>query len=377
MLPPAIRTLRVVKTVLALALLSVSACRGSAASELPAAAPEPVAEPAEGTNASSSATSCGVCFAHSYQSRGARGYGTDASATSLERLDDIGIRAVSLTPFGYQNARGGISIRSSERFPGGENSEVMRTDITRCREQGMTVMIKPHLWITGAWRGEIIPDPALGGWEAWFVSYTEFILEWARFAETSAADWFVVGVELKTSSTQTELWRALIAAVREVYSGRITYAANWDEVGQIDFWSDLDAVGVQMFAPLAEEGEAPTEQSARDAAARWLEEYRVISAAAERPLILTEAGVINRANSLVRPYEWPTNAGEESTPTGELHQRWAYEAIIETFGQADDVIGIYWWKVFTDLETREEGAVGFSPLDKPAEEVLRDACRTN
>ena len=359
--------------VLALALALATGCRGSAASP-PQADSNPV--PA-GAETEASPTSCGICLAHSYQARGARGYGTNASEGSLNRLSEIGIGAISLTPFGYQNARGAVTIRSSEGFPGGENTDVMRIDAERARAHGMTVMVKPHLWITGAWRGEIVPDATLGGWEAWFVGYTEFILEWARFAEEIEADWFVVGVELKTSSTHTELWRQLIATIREVYSGQLTYAANWDEVGQIEFWSELDAVGVQMFAPLAEEGVPATAQSAREAAARWLETFWTTSNAAERPLILTEADVINHANSLVRPYEWPTNAREESTPEGELHQRWAYEAIIETFGRADDVLGIYWWKVFTDLETREEGDVGFSPLDKPAETLLREICRTN
>jgi hypothetical protein len=292
----------------------------------------------------------------------------------LDRLSEIGTGAISLTPFGYQSLTG-TSIRTSENFPGGETSSAMRIDIERAHEHGMVVMVKPHIWPAGGWRGELAPNPGAGGWEAWFVSYTAFMMNWARLAEETGAEWLVVGVELKTATlTETERWRALIAELRTVYSGHMTYAANWDEVSQIQFWDDLDAVGIQMFAPLATEGVLSTKQTTVEAASRWLAEFSRVAAESDKPIILTEAGVMNRENALVRPYEWPNDRSEAATEIGDTHQRWAFEAIAETFGTAENVIGIYWWKVFTDLNTNEEGAVGFVPLDKPAEQVLISIC---
>lgn len=343
--------------------LAAGGCQSGSSTVRPAAAE---ASPA-------TAAACGICFAHSYQSRGSRGYGTSASAETLDRIAELGVRSISLTPFGYQTLTG-TTIRSSENLPGGETSNAMGVEVVRCHERDITVMVKPHLWVTAGWRGELAPDPAAGGWDAWFEAYTSFIVEWARFAEEADADWFVVGVELKTASTRTDDWREVIRRVREVYDGRLTYAANWDEVEQVEFWDALDAVGVQMFAPLATEGESPTRESVRTAAERWLERFRAVSSAVERPIILTEAGVINRADALVRPYVWPNNPREARTELGDQHQEWAYLALTETFGAADDVLEIYWWKVLTDPDTREEGPVGFSPLGKPAADVISSVC---
>ena len=54
-------------------------------------------------------------------------------------------------------------------------------------------------------------------------------------------------------------------------------------------------------------------------------------------------------------------------------QALAYCAILDTFGQAEEVAGMYWWKWFSDPDTDEEDALGFSPRGKLAEQILRRA----
>ena len=55
-------------------------------------------------------------------------------------------------------------------------------------------------------------------------------------------------------------------------------------------------------------------------------------------------------------------------------QEIGYRAILKTFGRSARVQAIYWWKWFTDPDTREEWPVGYSPRGKPAGQVLRRAC---
>ena len=45
-------------------------------------------------------------------------------------------------------------------------------------------------------------------------------------------------------------WRDLIATIRKVYSGTLTYAANFDNYEEVGFWSDLDMVGINAYFPL-------------------------------------------------------------------------------------------------------------------------------
>ena len=54
----------------------------------------------------------------------------------------------------------------------------------------------------------------------------------------------------------------IVDAVRQVYKGRITYAANWDKVGEVGFWDALDVIGVHAYFPLAD-GDNPDAETLR------------------------------------------------------------------------------------------------------------------
>lgn len=315
---------------------------------------------------------CGMSYAHTWEEGERVGYGSARSAKTLRQLHDLGVNAVSYTPFGWMRSQRSTRVQWSP--DAGESFAGIRADAARAHALGMTVLHKPHLWVgRGAWRGALDPDPASGGWDAWFDSYQAFALAQARLAAQIGAEWYCVGTELESSvKARPERWRALIAAVREVYPGKLTYCANWNDVEQVPFWDALDAIGVQMYAPLAG---APTTDEAvlEQGAAKWLRQYEALSKRVGKPLLITEVGFVNRPDAAVKPYEW-SDGGRQPTAAGDAAQAAAYAAIERTFGQSPRVIGIFWWKWFTDPATREEAGVGFPPAGKPAEQILRAAC---
>lgn len=321
---------------------------------------------------------CGVCLAHSWQDQGRRGYGSAAGRRSLDRLQALGIRQLSLTSFGYMPTLRHTTIAWSPAHPAGESFARIRQVAADARARGMTLLLKPHLWIgDGGWRGEIAPDPRQGGWDAWQRSYEAFILAHAALAQQLRAEWFVIGLELKSSTrARPDWWRGLVRKVRARYKGRVTYAANWDAVEGLALWDLLDAVGVQMFAPLVKGRGAPSAAKVEAEAARWLDRYLVVARKHRLPLMLTEAGFVNYGGALRVPYAWPEHLKQRRpTATGDRLQRLGYQALIKTFGRSPEVLMIYWWKWFSDLNTAEEGPVGFSPLGKPALTPLRRACQ--
>jgi len=168
-------------------------------------------------------------------------------------------------------------------------------------------------------------------------------------------------------------WLELIAAVRDVYSGQITYASNWDETARVPFWSELDAVGVQMFAPLTDI-EQPSYEQLLEGAARRLDEFEALAIEADLPLVLTEVGYANHPRAAAEPFTWPERLDPAESDEGERIQLDAYRAIYATFGQSDRVELMYWWKWFTHPDTSEEGEIGFSPRHRPALEVMQAAC---
>eukprot|EP00959_Pyramimonas_sp_CCMP1952_P095295 1992706-Pyramimonas_sp.AAC.1 len=52
------------------------------------------------------------------------------------------------------------------------------------------------------------------------------------------------------SAVVREEWKKLVADVRGVFSSRITYAANFDEYSEVDWWQHLDMIGINAYFPL-------------------------------------------------------------------------------------------------------------------------------
>lgn len=327
---------------------------------------------------------CGMSVAHSWEGGGYNGYGSAASAASLDELKELGIRAVSITPFGWMESTTSAEVHWAPGHQQGESFARLRAIAKQARARNMGVLLKPHIWIRGgAWRGEIDPSAATvgpnaapGGWEKWLADYRDFAVAYARLAEEISADWYCFGVELVNPVRQRpRAFAAIIEAVRRVYSGKLTYCANWDRVEAIPFWAQLDAVGVQMFAPLLRAGEAPTAARLRAGAEDWLQRFSRVAIKADKPLLLTEVGYMNREGAAQSPWLWPERLRVQRTDAGDREQAAAYTAILETFGGSSKVAGLYFWKWFSYVQTREEGAVGFSPRLKPAAKVLAARCK--
>ena len=68
-------------------------------------------------------------------------------------------------------------------------------------------------------------------------SYSAFILTYAKAAQELHADILCIGTELeKFVINRPYYWRKLIKEIREIYKGKLTYAANWDEFKRVPFW---------------------------------------------------------------------------------------------------------------------------------------------
>ena len=101
-------------------------------------------------------------------------------------------------------------------------------------------MIKPHLWIHSKFTGDVKFDSE-EEWKRWEDSYTKYILFYAELSEKHKVEMFCLGTELKNFIKQRpNYWLGLINQVKDVYKGKITYAANWDNYAVVPFWNKLD-----------------------------------------------------------------------------------------------------------------------------------------
>ena len=117
--------------------------------------------------------------------------------------------------------------------------------VTRCHDLGMKVMLKPMVDCRdGTWRGYINPS------YDWFSDYAEFIGFWGTLAEDNEVEMLCIGCELVDTVSWSASWRSIISGIRTVYSGPLTYAANHGNEGNIDWWGELDYIGIDAYYSL-------------------------------------------------------------------------------------------------------------------------------
>jgi hypothetical protein len=323
----------------------------------------------------------GVCLAHNWQDGGVDGYGTETSRETLAHLDELGVDAISVTPFGWMAGLDARRVRGehTEAMPdGGETSRDLERVIEQAHALDMHVVLKPHLWIRGGeWRGEIEPTGPNGeaAWGAWWDSYRKFILYYARLAERHEVESFVAGVELVSAvEARPEQLRDTVDAIRSVYDGDVTYAANWHGSMPDELWSHFDSVGVQFYPPLVD-GSDPTVGRLRAAIRGHLERWVERARRADRPLEILEVGYKSTPSAVSEPWGWPEDLSDSERVADESLQARAYRALFRELARLDRLRSLYLWKYFTDPTRDEGGAVGFSPRGKEAEGVLERAYR--
>lgn len=107
-------------------------------------------------------------------------------------------------------------------------------------------------------------------------------------------------------------WRDLIAEVRDVYPGAVTYGATFDQVERVGFWDALDAIGTTAYFPLAPyDAMRPPRKSVLERSwsrvAAQLETIAVDTApagASPSPVYLLELGWTRRIGATVRPWSY-------------------------------------------------------------------------
>jgi len=274
-------------------------------------------------------------------------YGSPASAEALRNLKAMDVNWISIMPFGFQ--RGGSEIRfGGERVWETDDSLVAVTK--QAHELGIKVLLKPHLW----GRGEFESG-----------AYTKFIEHYATIARDAHADAFSIGNELKIAPGREAEWRAIIARVRSIYRGPITYGANFDEVFDVPFWDALDFIGVSAYFPLVD-ARTPSKKDLIRAWQPIIERLAKLSSEKKKAVVFTEIGYRSADGAAWRQWEIPRDAAPNRDA-----QRVAYEAFFEAVWPQPWLAGAYPWKWYSYPNHARQGDNDYAIENKPAEEVVR------
>jgi hypothetical protein len=236
------------------------------------------------------------------------------------------------------------------------------------RKSGLEIFLFPYLYVEdksrGGWRGKLAPRDL----DAFFSSYSEFILRFAHIAEEHMAPLLSIGSELGSLEKHEGRWRDLASRVREIYGGELVYSANWDHYQSVPFVDALDYAGVSGYFELVDKrSDPPDEPDMERLVHSWREQHLRLmrmSRRAEKPLILTEVGYRSQRGAAARPWHDSCDAGVDLEV-----QRRCYEAVRRVWAKEPRLAGIYFWNWY-GIGGPED--TDYTPRGKPAaKEIAR------
>jgi FG-GAP-like repeat len=333
--------------------------------------------------------------------------GAYENADSLPALVATGANAVAL------DIEYGIDVVNSAVYADTSYTDsltALAATITEAKGHGLTVMVRPLIdflnpakigtYSVGDWRSFYNPtNPA-----AFFASYQSMIVAVAQVAQTNGATMLCIGVELDQLAGPAYLtyWNDIITAVRAVFSGTLVYSANWDAAispwqgqhglpagtgdlaTQVSFWSALDFVGIDEYAPLSDKPspvladliagwtQVPTNSTALAVTGNQslISYFDGVAGKIGKPLFFTEIGYESASDAALEPAGSSTNIYDPALQAN------LYAAFFDAWESSGNgtLTGVLFWN--WDPNAAEVGpgnGANFSPQALPAQHVVTAA----
>lgn len=296
-------------------------------------------------------------------------FSTSGMKESLSKLRATGANYVALTIPHYQSNAFSTDIAPGYNTP--SDASLIQA-IKWAHELGLKVMLKPHLemW-SGGWRANINPGDRAG----WFKAYGDMLNHYGTLANQNGVEDFCIGVELikmsipDSNSTNTDNWNTLISNLRKIYSGRLTYSGNWSggELEKIQFWSNLDYIGVSAYYNLDQAGNNSVSalKGAWDSINR--NTITPIHSKWNKPVVFTEVGYRSVSNSWRTPWDWWSGGSYDGIGQANL-----YEALLSYWNSYSWMEGVIFWEWSPNPNAGGNGEIGYTPQRKEAETILKN-----
>jgi hypothetical protein len=302
-------------------------------------------------------------------------FSSASAKQAFQNIASIGSNSIELTARIWTQTGTSTSVFADPAKT--ESDASLLTSFQAAHDAGLSVLFKAALsTLNGTRVSSLAPADAA----SFFASYKAEIVHLATIAQAGGVEMFAIGNEMSSLSGQQYrgYWTDLIAAVREVYHGELTYAAATDEAAHVSFWDQLDTIGVNTYPPLTA-SHAPTVQELVDAwtsvpvnpyyAAAFdykspVDFLHSLATTYDKPLLMTEVGYRSIDGTAIAPGSWTSNG----TPDV-MEQADAYNA----FFQVWSAHGGSWFKGAElwqwDLNN-QYSSTGYSVMGKPAETIV-------
>ncbi|MBL4625517.1 MAG: glycoside hydrolase TIM-barrel-like domain-containing protein [Flavobacteriales bacterium] len=278
---------------------------------------------------------------------------------------------IGLTPYSFCSRNNPEIIFNSKWQWWGEKTKGIEKCIEYAKANDIKIMIKPHIWVKGdGWAGELKFETE-EDWLLWEKSYREYILFYAKIAQNSDVELFCIGTEIRNSvSIRNKFWSNLIKEIRTLYHGKLTYAANWDNYEQVQFWSQLDFIGIDAYFPI-DNSEKPSIDQLNNGWKKHIDALSSFSEQQEKQILFTEYGYRSIAKCAGKHWEIPDNGYSYKGNADLNSQTNAYEALYQSIWNQPWFAGGFLWKWYSKKESGGSNNSDFTPQNKPVEKTIR------
>lgn len=240
------------------------------------------------------------------------------------------------------------------------SDEELISMIDYIHKKGLLVALKPTVNCkNGTWRAHINffdkDVPCEPKWGNWFRSYTEFQLHFARLAKETGCEMFIAGCEMVQTDRRSEEWRKLIAQIRTVYDGPVTYNADKYQEDNVTWWDCVDYICSSGYYPTDDWG-------------RQLDRIEAVVEKFKKPFFFAECGCMSTRGAGKVPNDW--------TVRGEIdlqEQADWYQTMFEACRKRSFVQGFcLWdwaWKQYPLCKADTNW--GYDIYGKPAQQIVK------
>lgn len=285
----------------------------------------------------------------------------------LEILKQTNANHLAIMPFGFMATLKSTELTfDHERQWWGERTDGCMETIKQCKTDGFSIMLKPQIWIGGGDFTGFIEMDSEAKWKSFEENYAKFILHFADVAEKSEVEIFCIGTELgRFVAARPLFWEKLIKEVRKIYTGKLTYAENWDCFDKPNFLKDLDFVGVDAYFPLSDK-KVPTEEEIRAGWNTHVKDLENCFKKVGKPILFTECGYRSIDYAAAKPWDFDHSEAD----VNEVLQDRLLKVMFELWDK-EWMAGGYIWKWFP-FHDRAGGNKDdqFTPQNKLAEKRI-------
>ena len=288
-------------------------------------------------------------------------------AEYMQSIKRVNANWVAIVPYAFsRQGQPSVNYNHSRQW-WGERQEGVIATILYAQALGFKVMLKPHVWVMGqGWAGDF-ELKSEQDWKTWEKDYEAYILAYAKIADSMQVELLCIGTEYRKAVVKrAEFWKSLISKTRELYRGKLTYAANWDNYRSITFWDQLDFIGIDAYFPVCNH-KTPQADSL---VAHWSAEkdnIRKLHSRFDRPIIFTEYGY--QSIDYAAGDHWKLR--KDTLSVNLEAQANAYEGLYRVFWEEDWFAGGFLWKWHArNDEVGGPDCKRFTPQNKPASTVI-------